>query len=288
MEGCSQRIRSSVRLSPGAFLVATGSSMSPGPLPGPASESNGQIVASLPTEPVGIGPGPGLEATEREPSQPDTCLDARQERGEYQSQEPGENWALLETVLRPTWTPGPPGEYTSSMDLTQPAWVGLVRGRDKRTEDCFVADSCRRAVGAPQHPELEDYFYYSQLRSQGIDTMQTRKVSEHICLSELPFVMRAIGFYPSEEKSLGMGFGIRQKAPSCRRTSLIQFKELVPAQHLAQSRRRRKSSVNARCCDPVPVAAIHLACVNGLLLRAGCSPWAADGAQEMQPLLRTS
>ncbi|XP_045633571.1 cilia- and flagella-associated protein 251 [Ursus americanus] len=48
--------------------------------------------------------------------------------------------------------------------------------------------------------ELEDYFYYSQLRSQGIDTMETRKVAEHICLSELPFVMRAIGFYPSEEK----------------------------------------------------------------------------------------
>ncbi|XP_074177592.1 cilia- and flagella-associated protein 251 isoform X3 [Rhinolophus sinicus] len=48
--------------------------------------------------------------------------------------------------------------------------------------------------------ELEDYFYYSQLRSQGINTMETRKVSEHICLSELPFVMRAIGFYPSEEK----------------------------------------------------------------------------------------
>ncbi|KAM9194215.1 cilia- and flagella-associated protein 251 [Dugong dugon] len=48
--------------------------------------------------------------------------------------------------------------------------------------------------------ELEDYFYYSQLRSQGIDTMETREVSEHICLSEVPYVMRAIGFYPSEEK----------------------------------------------------------------------------------------
>ncbi|XP_054450399.1 cilia- and flagella-associated protein 251 [Pteronotus mesoamericanus] len=48
--------------------------------------------------------------------------------------------------------------------------------------------------------ELEDYFYYSQLRSQGIDSMETRKVSEHICLSEVPSVMRAIGFYPSEEK----------------------------------------------------------------------------------------
>ena len=48
--------------------------------------------------------------------------------------------------------------------------------------------------------ELEDYFYYSQLRSQSIDTMETRRVSEHIHLSEVPFVMRAIGFYPSEEK----------------------------------------------------------------------------------------
>lgn len=85
-----------------------------------------------------------------------------------------------------------------------------------------------------------------------------------------------------------MGFGIRQKAPSCMRTSLIQFKELMPAQHLAQSRLRRKSSVNARCCNPFPVVAIHLACVNGLLLRGGCSSRAADGAQEMQLLLRAS
>ncbi|XP_074061664.1 cilia- and flagella-associated protein 251 isoform X1 [Macrotis lagotis] len=50
------------------------------------------------------------------------------------------------------------------------------------------------------YKELEDYFYYSQLRSQGIDTMETRKVSTHIPLSELPFLMRAIGFYPSEEQ----------------------------------------------------------------------------------------
>ncbi|KAM9099738.1 cilia- and flagella-associated protein 251 [Sarcophilus harrisii] len=50
------------------------------------------------------------------------------------------------------------------------------------------------------YKELEDYFYYSQLRSQGIDTMETRQVSTRIPLSELPFVMRAIGFYPSEEQ----------------------------------------------------------------------------------------
>ncbi|KGL84942.1 WD repeat-containing protein 66, partial [Tinamus guttatus] len=48
--------------------------------------------------------------------------------------------------------------------------------------------------------ELEDYFYYAQLRSHGIDTMETRQVSTHIPLEEIPFVMRAMGFYPSEEK----------------------------------------------------------------------------------------
>ncbi|KAL8180113.1 UNVERIFIED_CONTAM: hypothetical protein K2H54_007137, partial [Gekko kuhli] len=48
--------------------------------------------------------------------------------------------------------------------------------------------------------ELEDYFYYAQLRHQGIDTMEPRKVSTRIPLEQIPFVMRAMGFYPSEEQ----------------------------------------------------------------------------------------
>ncbi|NXH85729.1 CF251 protein, partial [Edolisoma coerulescens] len=48
--------------------------------------------------------------------------------------------------------------------------------------------------------ELEDYFYYVQLCRQGIDTMENRQVSTHIPLEEIPSVMRAIGFYPSEEE----------------------------------------------------------------------------------------
>ncbi|NXD69860.1 CF251 protein, partial [Eolophus roseicapillus] len=48
--------------------------------------------------------------------------------------------------------------------------------------------------------ELEDYFYYAQLHSQGIDTLETRQVSTHIPLEEIPSVMRAMGFYPSEEE----------------------------------------------------------------------------------------
>lgn len=48
--------------------------------------------------------------------------------------------------------------------------------------------------------ELEDYFYYAQLHSQGVDTLETRQVSTHIPLEEIPSVMRAMGFYPSEEE----------------------------------------------------------------------------------------
>ncbi|NXD40293.1 CF251 protein, partial [Copsychus sechellarum] len=48
--------------------------------------------------------------------------------------------------------------------------------------------------------ELEDFFYYVQLCSQGIKTLERRQVSTHIPLEEIPSVMRAIGFYPSEEE----------------------------------------------------------------------------------------
>lgn len=48
--------------------------------------------------------------------------------------------------------------------------------------------------------ELEDYFYYAQMRNQGIDTMETRQVSTHIPLKEVPFIMRALGYYPTEQE----------------------------------------------------------------------------------------
>ena len=38
------------------------------------------------------------------------------------------------------------------------------------------------------------------LCSQGVDTMETRQVSTRVPLTEIPFVMRAMGFYPSEQE----------------------------------------------------------------------------------------
>ncbi|KAK3514459.1 hypothetical protein QTP70_018701 [Hemibagrus guttatus] len=47
---------------------------------------------------------------------------------------------------------------------------------------------------------VKDLFYYCQLRSQGIDSMETRQVSTRIPLSEVPYLIRALGFYPTEQE----------------------------------------------------------------------------------------
>ncbi|XP_018655297.1 putative wd-repeat protein [Schistosoma mansoni] len=46
--------------------------------------------------------------------------------------------------------------------------------------------------------EMKDYFYYSMIRTQGIRCMDERKTSFTIPITGIPFVMRAIGFYPTE------------------------------------------------------------------------------------------
>ncbi|XP_071776483.2 cilia- and flagella-associated protein 251 [Centroberyx gerrardi] len=48
--------------------------------------------------------------------------------------------------------------------------------------------------------EMEDFFYYCQLRNQGIDSMEERQVSTKIPLAQVPFVMRALGFFPTEQE----------------------------------------------------------------------------------------
>ncbi|XP_078482961.1 cilia- and flagella-associated protein 251-like [Ciona intestinalis] len=48
--------------------------------------------------------------------------------------------------------------------------------------------------------ELENYFYFAQLRSQGINTTDERETSSVVQLDQVPFLMRALGFYPSEQE----------------------------------------------------------------------------------------
>ena len=46
------------------------------------------------------------------------------------------------------------------------------------------------------------FFVYSQ----GIESMETRNVSGAIPLSEIPFIMRALGYYPTEQEVIAFNF----------------------------------------------------------------------------------
>ncbi|KAK0138139.1 Cilia- and flagella-associated protein 251 [Merluccius polli] len=54
--------------------------------------------------------------------------------------------------------------------------------------------------GGTVYREMEDFFYYCQLRHQGIDSMETWQVSSCVPLTEVPFLMRALGFFPTEQE----------------------------------------------------------------------------------------
>ncbi|POM69186.1 Microtubule-associated protein [Phytophthora palmivora] len=48
--------------------------------------------------------------------------------------------------------------------------------------------------------EIVDYFYLAQLRVQGEDATSAREITAQIPLREIPNVMRALGFYPTDEE----------------------------------------------------------------------------------------
>jgi hypothetical protein len=50
------------------------------------------------------------------------------------------------------------------------------------------------------YQEIVNYFYYSQLRAQGETSTAVREITGFIPLEEIPNIMRALGFYPSEKE----------------------------------------------------------------------------------------
>ena len=62
------------------------------------------------------------------------------------------------------------------------------------------------------HNDIIDYFYYCQLRTQGEQAMETRAVVGAIPVDEIPSLVRAVGYYPSEEEITNMVNEIKYKS----------------------------------------------------------------------------
>jgi len=58
--------------------------------------------------------------------------------------------------------------------------------------------------GGPAHEDLIDLFYYAQLRSQGENTTAPREVNGRVPLTEIPNLVRALGYFPSEQQVSNM------------------------------------------------------------------------------------
>ena len=88
-------------------------------------------------------------------------------------------------------------------DLSANMWSidigGPVIGPHPDSIEPFI-DMLEGGAGGDLHNDLVDYFYYCQLRTQGEDAMESRSIKGRIPLDELPNMMRAIGFYPTEEE----------------------------------------------------------------------------------------
>jgi WD40 repeat protein len=64
------------------------------------------------------------------------------------------------------------------------------------------------------YQDMKDFFYYAMIKAQVEDTTKTRKLNQHVPVEQLPNLMRAMGYYPTEHEIKCMIDEVRQCAMS--------------------------------------------------------------------------
>ncbi|KAJ3161226.1 hypothetical protein HDU88_007399 [Geranomyces variabilis] len=90
-------------------------------------------------------------------------------------------WKIDPTKIESPAHAGPAAGMTPWLDL-------LHNGADVAGREAFVR-------------EMEDYFYYAQLRSQGEATTTARLITTTVSLEQVPLIMQAMGYYPSQAET---------------------------------------------------------------------------------------
>lgn len=93
---------------------------------------------------------------------------------------------------------------TAGLDL---AVTSAAQGVDSKWAKLILAGE-----GEAAFQEIQDYYYYAQIRSQGEDTTAPREIDGKIPVEALPDVLRALGYYPSKMEISSMLADINAKA----------------------------------------------------------------------------
>lgn len=99
-------------------------------------------------------------------------------------------------------------------DLSVNMWAidttALSAGRDQPEDEMnSFLGLLEDGPGGALHNDIIDYFYYCQLRTQGEYSMENRAVVGAIPVPEVASLVRAIGFYPTEEEVANMTNEVR-------------------------------------------------------------------------------